>query len=111
MRTTRHHGQAPRPEKTTLGAGRDDRGLAGRESTSEARLRVFICKFCSTAEVVPWCGQNPNCEHSECSEALVSCASLHRIDERRFHGPVGLMEVSRRLWDSHGAAGTLKLIA
>src|SRR3974377_165301 len=26
--------------------------------------------FCSTAEVAPWCGQNPNCGHPECTEAL-----------------------------------------
>ena len=79
-------------------------GLAGK-GTSEARLRVLVCNFCSTAEVVTWCGQNPNCGHRECAEALESCAALHRIDDRRFHGPVGLMEVSQRLWDNYGAAG------
>ena len=80
---------------------------------SEARLRVFVCHFCSTAEVVPWCGQNPNCGHPECVEALESCAAPHRIDDRRFHGPVGLMAVSHRLWASYsyGAAGALKLVA
>ena len=81
------------------------------KNTSEARLRVFVCHFCSTAKVVPWCGQNPNCGHPECAVALESCAAMHRIDDRRFHGPVGLMEVTQRLWDSYGAGGALKLVA
>jgi hypothetical protein len=72
---------------------------------------VFVCNFCSTAEAVPWCGQNPNCGHPECAEALENCASPHRIDDRCFHGPVSLMEVSQRLWDSYRAAGALKLLA
>jgi hypothetical protein len=84
-----------------------DRG----KDTSEARLRVFVCNFCSTAEVVLWCGQNPNCGHPECTEALEKCAALHRIDDRRFHGPVGLMEVSQRLWDNYSATGALKLVS
>lgn len=49
-------------------------GLADK-ARSEARLRVFFCNFCFTAEVVPWCGQDPNCGHPECAEALESCAA------------------------------------
>lgn len=85
-------------------------GLADK-ARSEARLRVFFCNFCFTAEVVPWCGQDPNCGHPECAEALESCAAMHRLDDRRFHGPVGLIEVSQRLWNNYGAAGALKLVA
>lgn len=67
--------------------------------TSKAWLRIFACNFCSTAEVVPWCGQNPNCGHPECAEALARCAAPHRLDDRLFHGQVNVAIVERHLWD------------
>jgi hypothetical protein len=71
------------------------------EETSKARLRVFVCNFCSTAEVVPWCGQNPDCGHPECTEALARCAAPHRVDDRRFHGQVNVAIIERQLWDRY----------
>ena len=68
---------------------------------SSARLRVFVCNFCSTAEVVPWCGQNPDCGHPECAEALAEYAASHRVDDRRFHGQVNVVIVERHLWDRY----------
>ena len=66
---------------------------------SEARLRVFVCSACSTAEVIPWCGQNPDCGHPECADALSRCAAPHRLDGRWFHGQVNVMIIERHLWD------------
>lgn len=66
---------------------------------SNARLRVFVCNFCSTTEVVPWCGQDPNCGHPECTEALARCAATHRLDDRRFHGQVNVAIIDWQLWD------------
>jgi hypothetical protein len=71
------------------------------EGTSKARLRVFFCNFCSTAEVVPWCGQNPDCGHPECTEALANRAASHRVDDRCFHGQVNVAIVERHLWDRY----------
>ncbi|SRR6266566_5158548 len=71
------------------------------EETSKARLRVFVCNFCTTAEVVSWCGQNPNCGHPECTEALARCAAPHRLDDRRFHGHVNVVIIERRLWERY----------
>jgi hypothetical protein len=71
------------------------------KGSSTARLRVFVCNFCSTAEVVPWCGQNPNCGHPECTEALARRAAPHRLDDRRFHGQVNILIVERQLWDRY----------
>jgi hypothetical protein len=68
---------------------------------SEAKLRVFVCNFCSTAEVVPWCGQSPSCGHPECAEALAECIGPHRVDDRRFHGQVNVAIVERHLWDRY----------
>lgn len=75
-------------------------GKAGSEP-GKTRLRVFVCNFCSTIEVVPWCGQNPNCGHLECSEALERCAASHRIDDRRFHGQVNVAIVERHVWERY----------
>ena len=71
--------------------------LAGK-----ARLRVFICHECETIEPVPWCGQDPDCGHLGCVDALEKCADAHRSpsDPRRFHGPVTLAQIDKRLYDA-----------
>jgi hypothetical protein len=71
------------------------------KGTSKATLRVFVCNSCSTAEVVPWCGQSPDCGHPECAEALADYAATHRVDDRRFHGQVNVAIVERHLWDRY----------
>lgn len=78
-------------------------GLAGvplpGNLPSEARLRVFICHECGTTEPVSWCGQRPDCGHSDCIDALEKCAAAHRdpLDPRRFHGPVNLAQIDEHL--------------
>ena len=84
---TTHCGQSPEPPL--------DKGA------SKARLRVFVCNSCSTSEVVTWCGQNPDCGHPECTEALAECAAAHRVDDRCFHGQVNVAIVERHLWDRY----------
>lgn len=71
---------------------------------SRARLRIFVCGSCSTAEVVPWCGQAPDCGHPECIDALVRCAAPHRLDERGFHGQVNVIMIDRHLWNGYDQA-------
>lgn len=79
-------------------------GLAGvplpGNLPSEARLRVFICHECGTTEPVSWCGQRPDCGHSDCTDALERCAAAHRdpLDPRRFHGPVNLAQIDEHLY-------------
>lgn len=70
------------------------------EEASQARLRVFICHECGTAEPVPWCGQRPVCGHPDCIDALERCAAAHRdpSDPRRFHGPVNLAQIDEHLY-------------
>jgi hypothetical protein len=87
------HIRAHRPTKATI-------GKPGKEA-NKTRLRVFFCSFCSTAEMVPWCGQNPDCGHPECTEALARCAALHRLDDRRFHGQVNVAIIERQLWERY----------
>jgi hypothetical protein len=58
-------------------------------------------QLCSNAEVVPWCGQNPDCGHPECTEALATCAARHRLDDRRFHGQVNVAIIERQLWERY----------
>jgi hypothetical protein len=72
------------------------------QSAGKARLRVFICHKCGTAEQVPWCGQRPNCGHPHCVAALEKCAAAHRdpADPRRFHGPVSLAQIDERLYSA-----------
>ena len=74
------------------------------EGTSKATLRVFVCNPCSTAEVVPSCGQSPDCGHPECADALARCAAPHRLDGRRFHGQVNVIMIDRHLWDRYDKA-------
>ena len=70
-------------------------------TAAQTRLRVFVCNFCSTAEVVPWCGQSPDCGHPECTKALAECVALHKVDNRRFHGQVNVVVVETQLWDRY----------
>jgi hypothetical protein len=69
-----------------------------------ARLRIFFCGSCSTAEVVPWCGQAPDCGHHECADAMVRCAASHQLDSRHFHGQVNVIMIERYLWDRYNRA-------
>ncbi len=69
-----------------------------------ARLRIFVCGSCSTAEVVPWCGQAPDCGHPECTDALARCAAPHQLDSRHFHGQVNVIMIERHLWDRYNKA-------
>jgi predicted ATP-dependent serine protease len=73
---------------------------APRGATGKARVRVFICHKCRTAEQVPWCGQRPNCGHPDCIAALEECASTNRdpSDSQRFHGPVTLAQIDEVLY-------------
>ena len=96
--TTR--GKASRSARPPRRRSRVTNGRVGSEP-GRARLRVFVCSFCSTAEVVPWCGQDPNCGHPECGEALERCADSHRVNERRFHGPVNVAIIERRVWERY----------
>jgi hypothetical protein len=68
---------------------------------SNARLRIFVCGSCSTAEVVPWCGQAPDCGHPACTDALARCAARHQLEGQRFHGPVSVIMIDSHLWDGH----------
>jgi hypothetical protein len=68
------------------------------------RLRIFVCGSCSTAEVVPWCGQAPDCGHPGCADALARCAAPHQLDSRRFHGQVNVIMIERHLWDRYNKA-------
>jgi hypothetical protein len=63
-----------------------------------------VCGSCSTAEVVPWFGQNPDCGHPECADALARCAAPHRLDGRRFHGQVNIIMIEPHLWDRYDKA-------
>ena len=74
------------------------------EGPGNARLRIFVCGHCSTAEVVPWCGQAPDCGHPACADALARCAARHQLDGRRFHGPVSVILIDSHLWDGHDQA-------
>lgn len=89
--------------KTARPADRTTRVMSGKPASgpSNATLRVFVCNFCSTAEMVPWCGQNPDCGHPECTEALARCAAPHQLDDRRFHGQVNMAIIERQLWERY----------
>ena len=78
-------------------------GTLGSEP-GRARLRIFVCGSCSTAEVVPWCGQAPDCGHPECADALARCAAPHQFDSRHFHGQVNVIMIERHLWDRYNKA-------
>lgn len=89
------------PTGYALTAGGIPTATNGKPDTepSNARLRIFVCGSCSTAEVVPWCGQAPDCGHPACADALARCAAPHQLDGRRFHGPVNIILIDRHLWD------------
>jgi hypothetical protein len=78
-------------------------GTPGSEP-GRARLRIFVCGSCSTAEVVPWSGQAPDCGHPECADALARCTAPHQLDSRRFHGQVNFIMIERHLWDRYNKA-------
>jgi hypothetical protein len=95
-----------RPAGHGLTAGRTATAANGKPETEpgRARLRLFVCGSCSTAEVVPWCGQAPDCGHRGCADALARCAAPHQLDGRRFHGPVNVVLIDSRLWDDYDQA-------
>jgi hypothetical protein len=115
-------GQEDRDEKRWLPQVRADRQLALERSQrlghmtgaswfflslakhANARLRIFVCGSCSTAEVVPWSGQVPDCGHPACIDALARCAARHQLDGRRFHGRVSVIMIDSHLWGGHGQA-------
>jgi len=90
----------------TLTAGCTAKATNGTPGTEagRARLRIFVCGWCSTAEVVPWCGQAPDCGDPECTDALARCAAPHRLDGPRFHGQVIVIMIERHLWDRYDKA-------
>ena len=96
----------PGPTGHGLTAGHTAAATNGKSAIEpgRARLRIFVCGHCSTAEVVPWCGQAPDCGHPECADALVRCAAPHQLDARRFHGPVNVILIDRHLWDGYDQA-------
>jgi len=94
-KTTRPARSARRPSKAAT---------APTSEPGNARLRIFICGHCSTAEVVSWCGQAPDCGHPACAAALARCASRHQLDDRRFHGPVSVILIEKHLWDGYDQA-------
>jgi hypothetical protein len=98
-RTTRAMSAKPANDHTTRQSGSP--ALPLDRGTTKARLRIFVCNFCATTEVVPWCGQHPDCGHPECTEALARCAAPHRVDDRRFHGQVNVAIIERQLWDRY----------
>jgi hypothetical protein len=97
---------APRRQAGVAGRGRTATAASGMPDTGpgKARLRIFVCGHCSTAEVVPWCGQAPDCGHPACTDALTRCAARHQLDGRRFHGPVSVIMIDSHLWDGHDQA-------
>jgi hypothetical protein len=111
-RLTRREGKTARPARhahrateamsgkqvndQTTGYGQSPVQLLDKEKT-KARLRVFVCNFCSTAEVVPWCEQL-YCDHTACIEELEKVAAKHRLTSGRFHGPVNLTVIEKHLW-------------
>jgi hypothetical protein len=106
--------RAPRPQPIRQ-AEPADHGLAAGctakatngtpvSEPGRARLRIFVCGSCSTAEVVPWCGQAPDCGHPGCADALARCAAPHQLDGRRFHGPVNVILIEKHLWDGYDQA-------
>lgn len=94
-KTTRPARPARRPSKAVV---------TPASEPGNARLRIFVCDSCSTAEVVPWCGQAPDCGHPACADALARCAARHQLDGRRFHGPVSVILIDSHLWDGHDQA-------
>jgi len=72
---------------------------------SEERLRLFVCHECKTVEPVPWCGENPDCRHPQCEDALEFRVAPHRLasDPRRFHGQVNLADIGKKIWDRYSA--------
>jgi hypothetical protein len=94
------------PTGCGLTAGRTAAVTNGKGETEPGRprLRIFVCGSCSTTEVVPWCGQAPDCGHPECADALARCAAPHQLDGRRFHGPVNVILIDGHLWDGHDQA-------
>ena len=83
----------------TTGCGQSPVQLPDKETT-KVRLRVFVCNFCSTAEVVPWCEQL-HCDHTACTEELEKLSGKHRLTSGRFHGPVNLTIIEKHLWDNY----------
>ena len=94
-KSTRPARPARRPSKATS---------TSASEPGSARLRIFACGHCSTAEVVPWCGQAPDCGHRGCADALARCAAPHQLDGRRFHGPVNVILIDSHLWDDYDQA-------
>jgi hypothetical protein len=50
------------------------------------------------------CGQNPDCGHPECADALARYAAPHRLDERRFHEQVNVIMIEPHLRDRYDKA-------
>lgn len=97
---------APRRKAASAGHGLTAAATNGKLETGPggARLRILVCGHCSTAEVVPWFGQAPDCGHPACADALARCAGPHQLDARRFHGPVNVVLIDSHLRDSHDQA-------
>lgn len=85
-------------------ARRSPKATSAPGEPGKARLRIFVCGSCSTTEVVPWCGQAPDCGHPACTDALARCAARHQLDGRRFHGPVTVIMIDSHLWYGHDQA-------
>jgi uncharacterized protein YlaI len=67
------------------------------------KIRLWICHECKSVDAIPWCGEDPNCEHPMCVDALEYRVAPHRLasDSRRFHGQVNLADIEKSLWDKY----------
>ena len=67
------------------------------------KIRLWVCHECKSVDAIPWCGEDPNCQHPMCVDALEYRVAPHRLpsDPRRFHGQVNLADIEKSMWDKY----------
>jgi hypothetical protein len=61
------------------------------------KVRLLVCHDCQSVQELPWCGEDPQCQHPGCTEPLEYRLAGH-------HGHHGnLAGIDQRLWDDMSA--------
>lgn len=62
-------------------------------------VRLLVCHACESVQEIPWCGEDPQCNHPGCVEPLEFRVAEHTFADGRAHAPANLAAIDKAVWD------------
>jgi hypothetical protein len=63
-----------------------------------AKVRLLVCHHCESVQEIPWCGEDPQCRHPACNDALNYRVAQHQFGDGRPHAPANLADIDEDIW-------------